>query len=161
MKFFTFLCCLLPWCATAQNRIYVNATATGQNNGTTWSDAYNNLSTALQNAQSGDAVWVAQGTYFPTNTTDRTVSFQHKSGVKMYGGFTGTETTLDTRDWNAFPTILSGDIGVLGDSTDNSHTVVYMSYPDSTTVLDGFTISSAWKWARCTARSAHAWTWWK
>ncbi len=52
----------------------------------------------------------------------------------------GTETTLDTRDWNAFPSILSGDIGVLGDSTDNSYTVVYMSYPDSTTVLDGFTI---------------------
>jgi hypothetical protein len=124
----------------AQNRFYVNNSALGANNGQSWSDAFTDLQNALQNAQPGDEVWVAEGSYRPTQTSDRSISFEPRSGVKLYGGFAGNETDLVQRDWSAHPVFLSGDIGISGDSTDNSYNVVYLFQPDSSTLLDGFTI---------------------
>ncbi|MFN0034573.1 MAG: choice-of-anchor Q domain-containing protein [Saprospiraceae bacterium] len=126
--------------ASAQNRLYVNAAANGLNNGQTWASAFAKLQNALAQAQAGDEVWVAEGTYLPTADAARDSSFQLKSGVKLYGGFAGTEASLGQRNWQAHPTVLSGDIGVPGDSTDNSLNVVYLSQPDSSTTLDGFTV---------------------
>ncbi len=136
----TILLCAVTTVALAQSRHYVNASATGGNNGLSWADAYINLQSALQAAQPGDEVWVAEGTYLPTADSDRGASFELPSGVGLYAGFAGTETGLDMRDWAAHPTFLSGDIGAPGDSTDNSYTVLYLFQPDSTTVVDGFTI---------------------
>ena len=114
--------------------IYVKADATGANNGTSWADAYTNLQTALTVANSGDEIWVAAGTY-------RGASFQLKNGVALYGGFAGGETARDQRDWETNVTILSGDIGTLGDNSDNSYHVVTGSGTDATAVLDGFTVT--------------------
>ena len=125
---------------SAQNRYYVNAAATGTNNGQSWADAFIDLQAALQTAQTGDEVWVAEGTYYPTDSTDRKVSFEPLSGTKLYGGFAGTEISLGQRDWVAHPAVLSGDIGILGDSTDNVYNVVYLLEPDTNTLLDGFVI---------------------
>ncbi|GAB4488828.1 MAG: hypothetical protein OHK0019_05690 [Saprospiraceae bacterium] len=124
----------------AQNRFYVNHAATGANDGSSWANAYTNLQLALQTAQAGDEIWVAEGVYFPTPTADRSISFEPASGVQLYGGFAGTETALTQRDWQAHPTVLSGDIGTPGDSTDNSYNVIYLFEPDSNTVLDGFVV---------------------
>ncbi len=127
--------------STSNAILYVNTNVQGGNqDGTSWDHAFSDLQDALAVAKCGDNVWVAKGTYFPTTTTDRTISFELPNGVAMYGGFVGTESTLDERDWQTNETILSGDIGVVGDSLDNSHTVVYMEYVDSTTVLDGLSI---------------------
>jgi len=131
------------FCSTAislfsQNRLYVNHAASGANNGLSWANAYTELQTALQASQAGDTIWVAEGIYLPTAGVDRTVFFELKSGVRLYGGFAGVENTLSQRDWQAHPSVLSGDIGVPGDSTDNSYTILYMDNPDSLTVLDGF-----------------------
>ena len=122
--------------------IYVDADATGMSTGTSWEDALTSLSDALMIASPGDEIWVASGTYTPG--LDRTSSFQMKNGVAIYGGFAGNETSLEERDWGANVTILSGDIGVSGDSSDNCYHVFY--HPagtnlDSTAILDGFTIS--------------------
>ncbi len=123
-----------------QNIHYVNQQATGAGNGQTWTDAYSDLQSALSMAVAGDAIWVAAGLYYPTTGADRNASFELPSGVKMYGGFAGTETAFDQRNWQAHETILDGDIGTVGDSLDNCYNVVYLSEPDSNTVLDGFVI---------------------
>ncbi len=60
----------------------------------------------------------------------------------MYGGFAGTETQRDDRDWDAHPTVLSGDIDrddILDDG--NAYHVVTGSGVDETAILDGFTIT--------------------
>ena len=121
--------------------LYVNHAATGNNDGTSWLNAFTDVQSAISDAAYGDAIWVVQGTYLPTTTGNRNASFFLKNGIQLYGGFVGTETSFDQRDWQNNTTILSGDIGVTGDSTDNSYTVVLCNFADSTTVLDGFTIS--------------------
>jgi predicted outer membrane repeat protein len=120
----------------------VNAAATGGNDGTSWANAYTSLPSALTAANSGDEIWVASGTYRPTTTTNRSVSFALKNGVGVYGGFLGTETSRSQRDPAANVTILSGDIGTPGTSSDNSyHVVTADSTVTASAVLDGFTIT--------------------
>ena len=121
--------------------VYVNINATGSNNGASWKDAYTDLQTALANTLSG-SIWVARGTYYPTSGTDRLATFTLKNGVKIYGGFVGTETLLTQRNWTTNVTTLSGDIGTVGVATDNSYHVVKGSGTDNTAVLDGFTITA-------------------
>ena len=89
---------------------------------------------------SGDEIWVAAGTYRPTIGVTRTATFQLKSGVALYGGFTGTETRRDQRNWTANVTVLSGDIGVPGASGDNAYHVLRSIGVDNSAVVDGFTV---------------------
>lgn len=122
------------------NRYYVTAGAAGANTGLSWADAFADLQTALQAAEAGDSLWIAEGTYRPTATNDRLLSFEPPSGIKLFGGFAGNETDISQRDLTAHLTVLSGDIGVPGDSLDNSYNVVYLFQPDSNTVLNGLVI---------------------
>lgn len=119
--------------------IYVKQGATGD--GTSWENATGNLSQVLQRATNGTQVWVAAGTYHPTDGTDRAASFQIPSGVAVFGGFNGTETALEQRNIAANPTILSGEIGQPGPA-DNSYNVVYLANVDEHTILDGFVITA-------------------
>ncbi|HOG58734.1 MAG TPA: choice-of-anchor Q domain-containing protein [Anaerolineaceae bacterium] len=107
---------------------------------TSWIDACE-LQTAISNAITGDQIWVAAGTYKPTTGTNRTATFRLKSGVAIYGGFAGTESNLGDRNWQSNITTLSGDIGTVGSTADNSYHVVTGSGVDGTTILDGFTIT--------------------
>ncbi|HEY1023711.1 MAG TPA: DUF1565 domain-containing protein, partial [Sphingobacteriaceae bacterium] len=83
--------------AFSQSRWYVNGT-TGDdsNSGQAWEQAFGTVTRALYSAGSGDEIWVAKGTYSPGTTTAS--AFALVSGVKMYGGFAGTETGLAQRD---------------------------------------------------------------
>uniref|UniRef100_UPI0038920744 choice-of-anchor Q domain-containing protein n=1 Tax=Winogradskyella sp. 4-2091 TaxID=3381659 RepID=UPI0038920744 len=87
--------------------IYVDAAATGNNDGTSWADAYDNLQIALNNNPAG-TIWVKAGTYIPG--TNRTDVFSLTNNQKIYGGFDGTEVSLSQRDAAVNLTILSGDI---------------------------------------------------
>jgi hypothetical protein len=68
--------------------------------------------------------------------------------VGIYGGFLGDETELDSRDPAANLTTLSGNIGDVGDATDNSWHVVngvgIFGGVDATAVLYGFTIEGGY-----------------
>jgi len=148
---------LLGTSAQAQRIIYVKKDATGANDGSSWADAYTSLQDALAAAQAGDEIWVAAGVYYPDEGTgltdnDRTLSFRMKSGVAIYGGFAGTETDRSQRDWEANPTVLSGDLDQNDIDSDgdgipdvlrgnNAYHVVVAENVDSTGVLDGFVVT--------------------
>jgi predicted outer membrane repeat protein len=126
--------------ASAGSIIYVKPGIGGANNGTSWANAYHSLQQALGAASIGNQIWVAKGTYKPTTNIDPTISFVLKDGVAVYGGFAGTETLLSKRNPSLNVTILSGDIGAVGNPTDNSYHVVYALNVSSATILDGFRI---------------------
>jgi WD40 repeat protein/serine/threonine protein kinase len=129
------------------NRLYVKADAQPPYDGNSWGTAFNDLQNALKVAQPNTEIWVAAGIYKPDRGTGaREASFRLKNGVRLFGGFTGTETDIDQRDPNRNETVLSGDLK--GDDgpnfanyDDNSYHVVSASNTDSSTVLDGFVIT--------------------
>lgn len=163
-------------CALAGTIIYVDPQAPGANNGSSWADAYLCLQNALQTAQAGDEIYVAQGIYKPDRRTypartgsNRDIvasgnvddSFVVPDGVAVRGGYAGHgRPNPDSRDIQAHPSILSGDLA--DDDADlrdlqwetvydfvmdpalrgNSHSVVTLSHVSSQTVLDGFTITA-------------------
>jgi len=104
-----------------------------------WADACE-LQTALGLAAAGDEIWVQAGIYKATTGTDSTISFVLKNGVAIYGGFLGSETAREQRDWESNPTILSGEIGNPEVHTDNTYHVVRADGVDASAVLDGFII---------------------
>jgi len=129
--------------AAAGPTCYVDKDATsGLNDGNNWDDAYTDLQSALTDTNCTH-IWVAEGTYTPGSS--RSDSFIIPPGVKVYGGFDGTEGAFGERDWVAHYTALSGEIGSLATATDNSYNVVTMNGTSGTpitdaTVLDGFAI---------------------
>ncbi len=117
--------------------LYVKPGATGTC--TSWQNACD-LRIALGDTYLCDQIWVAAGTYYPSVTNNRLETFQLRIHVAVYGGFAGTETSLDQRDLENNLTILSGDIGIPNNNSDNSYHVVTGSAMDGTAVLDGFYI---------------------
>jgi len=113
--------------------IYVDHTATGLNNGSSWANAYTDLQSALSAASSTDWVWVAEGTYMPGSS--RTDTFLLLDGVEAYGGFPngGGDGTFAARDWKAYPTLLYGG------AYENFH-VVTTNGAGYGTILDGFIV---------------------
>jgi len=137
---------------TVHATIYVDVAATGSGDGSSWTDAFTDFQAGINAASSGEEVWVAAGSYYPASqpnidpdeTSDRFNHFSLRNAVLVYGGFAGNEISRDDRDIEANETILSGDIGTLGDDSDNGYHVFY--HPEGTdlngtAVLSGFTIS--------------------
>ncbi|WP_263808061.1 beta strand repeat-containing protein [Salinibacter sp.] len=118
----------------AANTIYVDTDASGAGDGTSWADAYTSLPDALQEARTNgqnDAVWVAEGTYYPdegssANADDRTESFRVESGIDLRGHFSGDEQHLDDRTLarGGPKTVLSGEIQQDGSQSNNAYTVL-------------------------------------
>lgn len=104
-----------------------------------WVDACD-LQAALSLAAAGEEIWARAGTYKAITGTDSAISFELKSGVAIYGGFLGTETDREQRDWQANETILSGEIGDPAVKTDNTYHVVRANGVDASAVLDGFSV---------------------
>lgn len=135
-------------CGTFAQIVYVNSDAQGANNGTSWANAFTKLQDALAIACSCsqvNQVWVAAGTYYPDegngqSNNNRSSSFYMCNQVAIYGGFAGTETDINQRDWQQHVTMLSGDIDqVVGDGG-NAYHVVRAYNTNATAVLDGLTV---------------------
>jgi hypothetical protein len=138
--------------------IYVNKTATGNNNGTSWTDAFTDLQDAIDVNCNNVDIWVAAGTYYPTaspdniSTNPRDKAFHLGTDMKIYGGFAGSETQLSARNAVANITILSGDflgndvvtgggitLSITG-NTENAYHVMLTADLTNAAVIDGFTI---------------------
>ena len=142
--------------------IYVDDSAIGANDGTSWVDAYNYLQDALADANITEKpveILVAQGIYKPdqgaTKTLgDRSESFQLINGVSIFGGYAGFgEADPNAHDIELYQTTLSGDLNDddievissddLADEqsrAENSYQIVTGSGADESAILDGFTI---------------------
>ena len=131
--------------------VFVDASATGNDDGTSWSDAYTSLDNAIANAGLLSEIWVAQGTYKPSTGTGREATFLVNKVITVYGGFNGTESNLEDRDPLNNLTILSGDLNGDDNATlteaeatrqDNSYHVITLKGAFSSGgVFDGFTIT--------------------
>jgi len=140
--------------------IYVDAYATGGNNGSDWTNAYNYLQDAIEAVTSGTEIRVAQGVYKPDegggNTKgDRSATFQLKNSATIKGGYAGSGgSDPNERNVDSYNTILSGDLdgddktvtdlSELGyDSTrnENSRIIVTGSGTNGSAILDGCTIT--------------------
>ena len=115
------------------NIVYVNETATGNNDGTSWADAYIDLQTAIETAknQTKEEIWIAEGVYYPTKERDWTKpstptnqnnTFYIDFDVKIYGGFPNSgNPNMGDRDWDIHRAILSGDIDLNDDNSDGNY----------------------------------------
>ena len=145
--------------------IHVDADKTDDTgNGLTWATAKKTLQAALAwSVVPGYQIWVKEGIYNPTSAYDMTNTsrfyhFRMKEGVKIYGGFAGTETdTIQRVNYGLGEineTILSGDLS--GDDnyaispwtgvSENCYHIFY--HPSglgltSISKLDGFIIKAA------------------
>ena len=133
--------------AVKSKGVYVKADATGNNDGTSWADAYTNLYDATDNSLMGDTIYVASGTFTP-ETSNKGNKFNIKEDVQLYGGFAGnefpvTESVLLNRDFETNETILSGDIDGDGTSSENSYEIIYATGGSVETVIDGFTVTGS------------------
>ena len=120
-------------------RIHVKKDATGAADGTSWDDAYTTLFDALQNAEHSDDIWVAAGSYSPALAAIQDLSFELINGVRLYGGFRGTEIGLFQR-LSGHETILSGDVNLDGDTSNDTYQVLTAIGVGDGALLDGFTI---------------------
>lgn len=78
------------------NTIFLDANASGVNNGTTWTNAYTSLQDALAAATGNDEIWITEGTYTPgSNRGDSFTITGNQNGLGLYGGFAGGETQRD------------------------------------------------------------------
>jgi hypothetical protein len=137
------------------DKLYVDKTASGANDGSNWSNAYNELADALAFAESNPfiaEIWVAQGSYAPASPgQDRSATFALRNGLGLYGGFAGGEMELAQRDPLEHLTVLTGDLN--GDDgpnwagmVENSYHVVTATNVGANAVIDGFIITRGWSW---------------
>lgn len=129
--------------------IFVNQGAAGSGDGSSWENAYLSLSDALMAHEAGD-FWIAKGTYtHPISPSNLSNTFLISGPVNLYGGFAGTEVSIDERILSENETILSGDVAsndeigeFFNKKSDNSfHVITIKSVFQDTFVLDGLTIS--------------------
>lgn len=113
--------------------VYVDKNATGANNGNSWADAYTTIQTAIDDADVADEeVWVAAAGY------DEAIVM--KSGVAVYGGFNGTETSRSERNWTTNLTTIDASTALGGSAA--YHVVTIDSVTSCS--IDGFTITGGY-----------------
>ncbi|HRO43422.1 MAG TPA: right-handed parallel beta-helix repeat-containing protein [Flavipsychrobacter sp.] len=138
-------------CAPAT--VYVNQAISTSGDGRTWSSAFKTLEEALTLANSCDSVLeirVAGGTYYPTNVYNSSdprdaVFAITRSSLRVIGGY---NASTGKRSFTANPTYLSGNVGLLNQSTDNAYHVMVIGGINSANtdsiIVDGFIIQDGY-----------------
>lgn len=102
--------------------IHVAWDAEGDGSGSDWENGCRSLTAGLTFSATGDEIWVKAGRYIESITMT--------AGVDIYGGFKGTESFLEERNWISNETII--------DATGLNQSVVLGA---DNAILDGFTIT--------------------
>ncbi|HHS13339.1 MAG TPA: T9SS type A sorting domain-containing protein [bacterium] len=123
--------------------VYVDADASGANNGSSWKDAFTSLQAAINHVHPSEAwIWVAAGRYTGNYYEDDYGKYQSvaaiklKSGVMVFGGFAGHETRLYEQDPERNVTIIQNRNG----PNPQGPRAVDM---DHKTLIDGFLIRNS------------------
>jgi hypothetical protein len=103
---------------TPSNVIFVAVSGNDANDGSSWLKAKKTISAAVESATEGKQIWVSAGTYEETLIP--------KNGIPVYGGFSGTETSIEGR------TLKTNIRGV---------SYSYQEYTEPT-IINGFLITS-------------------
>lgn len=119
--------------ASLHDTLYIDANGNGD--GSSWASASSNLTSAikLRGLYSSGKLWIKSGTYYG-DTTGNT-AFIISPGLKIYGGFNGTESDINERINTTAPTILSGR---------HKRRVVYGNSLVQSTTLNRLTISEGY-----------------
>ena len=140
---------------STQAQIYVDASATGANDGSSWEDAYTDLQAALDVAAENAEIRVASGTYKPTAAPDdstddnRNKAFHFNKNLVLKGSYNPTTNAQVF----ANPSILSGDfndddvitgsgstLSITGNS-ENAYHVLITADLTTEAVIEGFLIT--------------------
>lgn len=120
----------LNWASYSNAAVWhVDSTVSTPGSGISWIDAFSTVQDALssENILDGDEIWIKTGTY-PLSSElniDKTIA--------LYGGFNGTETERQQRDWNLNTTTLDGQ-----DAVDHCLNI------SADCTIDGFTITGGY-----------------
>ena len=122
-------------------RFYVKPGGATSGLGSSWDEALGDLQRAMDLAGKGEEIWVANGTYRPATSPHRpnetasaTFHFAPGVGVRLFGGFTGSETDISLRNPVLNPTLLEGD-----PAQKPTHVIWHKAKGE--TIVDGFTIT--------------------
>ena len=133
---------------------FVDDDAAPAGDGTSWTTSFDDLQAVLDAAvvlntddlpeNDIDQIWIAEGTYLPSKQLEaddpRSASFILVDGVSLFGGFAGTEAALADRVLGGHETVLSGDLSVVDDPSDNAYAVVYCAQGVEA-AIDGLTVT--------------------
>jgi hypothetical protein len=119
--------------------VFVDATASGAGDGSSWADAFTEIQDALA---PGRTVWVAQGVY--RGRAGEPFLIDAPNAVQIYGGFQGGEMRLEDRVGLFAATVLDADLN--GDDDGSPATVgdnVRGINLNNNVLIDGFTVRHA------------------
>lgn len=87
---------------TGNRRWYVDVGKHASGDGKSWSRAFKTIQEAVDVAHDEDEIWVKKGRYLLDSTIDI------RNAIRIYGGFAGTENSMEERDLSNNMTILDG-----------------------------------------------------
>jgi len=141
-------------------RVDANTQADPQNqDGLSWDCAFEDLQDALDNiGGSFDTIWIAEGTYIPTNEVDignsggvqqRRRTFEIPTGISVYGGFPqgGGNGSFEARDPSLYTTTLSGLINSPNPGDKSYHVVLIIGEASgdlNSVRIEGVTITNGY-----------------
>ena len=103
---------------------YVRPDGSDSATGGSWGDAFQTIQKAVDVAGDGDEIWVSEGTHSLTS------QINVNKAVSIFGGFAGTETERDQRDWTNHVTTVDGQ-----------NSVYHCFYITADATLDGISIT--------------------
>lgn len=136
----------IPDCITT---LYVDGSASGSNDGSSWSNAYKNFADALEHANvcpNVTNIAVAKGTYYPLYTPPTTSKisgmdktfYTNRKGLHIKGGYNSADGSHSSDNVS----VLSGGYVGLTAAANHSYHVLLTTDADNTLQIESFTVTA-------------------